>query len=202
MIEREYLISEYIGRFTMIVGDVNCGKTTLTQRILEAFAAGGKEGITIVDLAPRIKAEDTFLKGHLSGIGGGIEIPKTGSLLKEIRRLQGDIAPPRLRAKSEDEAIFIAKENAKIIEGIFSQAFSRKVSYLFVNDCSMYLHAGDPHKLHDWIRSAGTAVVNGYYGSSLGRGAISSRERAGMDYLISRCDRVVRLEKPEVNWKS
>jgi hypothetical protein len=103
------------------------------------------------------------------------------------------IAPPRLRGKSEEAAMLLAEQNARVIREIFSLALKDSTEVLFVNDCSMYLHAGDPADLIAWIRKTPSAIVNGYYGAGLGSGVISTRERQGMDYLIKRCDRLITL---------
>ncbi len=184
---------DYTGLFTLIIGDINSGKTTLTKKILLAFLGAGVEKLTLIDLAPQIDREDIVGRGHLTNIGGGIEIPESDASLSTIRRFTGVIAPPRLRAKNEEEALLLAEENARRIRGVFLSALENETDALFVNDCSMHLHAGDPADLLAWIRSAPTAIVNGYYGNSLGTGIISIRERQGMDYLIKRCDRLITL---------
>jgi len=178
----------FLNRFTLIVGDVNTGKTTLTQQILDVYCrdAGGDE-TAVVDLAPDIPP--AVLKGGYGAISGTLRVPET----ERVRYFHCPIHAPRLQGKTQQEALDIAAENMQRIESLFEKALNRKIDVLFVNDCSLYLHAGQVEKLINWIRSAKTAIVNGYYGKTLGRGIISTREREGMDELIRHCDRVIRL---------
>ena len=189
MQEFSFGVSDYLRGFTLITGDVNSGKTTFTKRILCALIREGIKKITLIDLAPQIEEADVAGRGHLAGVGGGIEVPAGERF--PVKRFTGVIAPPRLRGKSEEAALLLAGRNAEVIREIFLTALRDVTEVLFINDCSMYLHAGDPEDLIRWIRSAPAAVVNGYYGARLGMGRISARERQGMDYLIKRCDRLI-----------
>lgn len=189
MISNENSISaaNFRHRFTLIIGEVNTGKTTLTQNILDALSQMGGGTVAVVDLAPHIVSYD--LKDGTAGIGGTLKPAEDDRL----RYYHCPIHAPRLQGKDELEALRLADENAQLIESLFEQALKRKVDALFVNDCSLYLQAGESGKLIRWIGSAETAIVNGYYGKTLGRGILSKREREGMDELIRRCDRVIRL---------
>lgn len=180
-------ISNFLNRFTLIIGEVNRGKTTLTQKIFDAYHRQEGGRVAVVDLAPTIVASD--LKGKTIGIGGRLIV--YGSL--RVRYFHGRIHAPRLKAKVEREALDLAAENAQCVESIFERALDERIDALFVNDCSLYLHAGNAERLLGWIRSAVMAVVNGYYGESLGSGLISAHEREGMEHLINHCDRVIRL---------
>ncbi len=176
-------------RFTLIIGEVNTGKTTITQSILDAFCAVENEKIAVVDLAPH--SLPSHPGGGSSGVGGRMRNLEN----KHVRYLHGSLHAPRLEAEDESEAVILAKQNAKMIESLFEQALKEEPDAFFVNDCSLYLHAGKPDKMLTWLRSVKTAVVNGYYGDSLGGGALSERERAGMDQLIQKCDRVIHLTR-------
>lgn len=186
-------VSLFKGCFTLIVGDINSGKTRLSKRILEGFLDCREGDVIIVDLAPYILRYDLARKRDLSGVGGALEAPPDHVNRGNVRRFSAGLVPPRLRAKTQEEALFYAGQNALIIEGMFRRAFEGRVEILFVNDCSMYLQAGDPSRLLEWIRAAKTAVVNGYYGTRLGGGPVSEREREGMDHLMANCDRLIRL---------
>jgi hypothetical protein len=174
-------------RFTLIIGEVNTGKTTITRNILDAFCALENEKIAVVDLAPHALPSDP--RGGSRGVGGRIRTPGGD----HIRYLHGYVHAPRLEGKDESEAVALAEQNVKIIESLFEQALKEKPDSLFVNDCSLYLHAGEPEKMLKWLRSVKTSVVNGYHGDSLGGGILSERESAGMELLIQECDRVIRL---------
>lgn len=180
---------KFLHRFTLIIGEVNTGKTTLTQKILDAFFQVGEGRTAVVDLAPDIGPSD--LKGRTAGIGGTLKATWHG----RVRYYHCPIHAPRLQGKDELEALRLAEENARLIESLFEQALGEEVDALFVNDCSLYLQSGEPEKLIRWIDSAETAIVNGYDGKSLGPGILSTRERAGMADLINHCDRLIRLTK-------
>lgn len=180
-------VDKLVRRFTLIIGDVNRGKTTLTQKLLDLYCR--QEGVraAVVDLAPTIVASNS--KGTTEGIGGMLKVCESPG----VRLYHCRIHAPRLKARNEREALELAGENARCIESLFEAALSDGTDGLFVNDCSLYLHAGSAEKFLGWIRSVPTAVVNGYYGSSLGSGPISDREREGMNHLINHCDRLIRL---------
>ena len=68
-------IEEFLNRFTLIVGDVNSGKTRMAGRMLEIFCetVGGR--VTVIDLAPEITAEDLEGKVNTSVVGGRLQVP-------------------------------------------------------------------------------------------------------------------------------
>jgi hypothetical protein len=79
-------INYYMNRRTLIVGDVNSGKTSQTLNILKLFLKAGHAGrIAILDLAPE----------NIQGIGGKMELPQNDSLLY----LTTSIATEKLFAK-------------------------------------------------------------------------------------------------------
>jgi hypothetical protein len=176
---------DVLNRFVLIAGEVNRGKTTLTRKVFDLYRRHHGGPVTVVDLAPTIVPP--LNAGQ--GIGGKLSI----SASPGIRYFHDRIHAPRLESKGEREALELAEENRLVIESLFEKAFQENVKALFINDCSLYLHAGDPKKMLQWVRAAETAVVNGYYGESLGSGSVTAREKAGMEYLMKRCDRVIRL---------
>jgi hypothetical protein len=178
-------LEDILNRFVLIVGEVNRGKTTLTREIFDLYCQHHGGPVTVVDLAPSIAPP--LNAGE--GIGGRLSIsPSPG-----IRYFYERIHAPRLESKDEREALELAEENRRLIESLFEKAFQENVKALFINDCSLYLHAGDPDKMLQWVRAAETAVLNGYYGESLGPGPVTDCEKAGMEYLMNHCDRVIRL---------
>jgi hypothetical protein len=181
-------IAQYLNRFTLIVGEVNTGKTTLTKRILDSYCLRAEGRAAVVDLAPSIPP--LYAKGDRSGIGGTLNVSQPD----RVRYFHCPIHAPRLLGKSEREMLTLADENASRIEPLFEQALTGKINALFINDCSLYLHAGKVEKLITWIRSVETAVVNAYYGSTLGPGLLSAGEREKMEHLMRRCDRVIHLK--------
>jgi len=183
-----YDIRDLRGCFTLIAGDVKAGKTMLTQRLLEAYLDNGQGSVTVVDCTPTIMPSD--VRGiSPGGVGGRLRVSPS----PRVRVFFGPISPPRLRARGPEEAEGLAQENAQIIEGLFRDALAQKRDALFVNDCSLYLHAGKPETLLLWLRSTHTSVVNGYYGCFFPDSPLTRREREGMAFLMERCDRLIAL---------
>ncbi len=183
-------LAEFMGRRTLIVGDVNAGKTTLTQRILDAFCREGLGPcILVLDLAPEIPQEIAARRG-LAGVGGRLLPPQNRDLIYVWARPR----PPRLSASIDEEATAMARRNLECMEELFRAAACERRDIVILNDVSLYLQAGSAGRLMQWIRSASTIVANGYYGEKLGQGLFSERERAEMEALMGFFDRVIRLE--------
>jgi hypothetical protein len=180
---------EFTNRFTMIVGDINSGKTTLTQKILAVYCRATGGTATVVDLAPEIRPRDREAQNKTMAIGGVLQIPD----LEGVRSYRPRIYPPRLRARSESEAEALAAENLRTIDTLIEKALPKDTDAIFINDCSLYLHAGSAAKLLGLIQHYPTSVVNGYFGRFFGSGPISIREKSGMESMIRHCDRLIKL---------
>lgn len=182
-------IEEFLNRFTLIVGDVNSGKTRMAGRMLEIFCetVGGR--VTVIDFAPEITGQDLAGTIKTTAVGGRLQVPAS----KAVRYYHARIHPPRLRARDEKQAEVLAAENRHTIEALFADALTQTSDALFINDCSLYLHAGKASRLLEWIRSRPTSVVNGYFGQFFSNSSISTQERSGMEFLMRHCDRLIRL---------
>ncbi len=180
---------EFLKRFTLIAGDVNAGKTTLTLQILEAVRRETDSRVTVVDFAPEMPPCHANGDGGTAAVGGALQVPAS----PRVRYRRPRLHPPRLTAKNEAEAGVIAVENQRAVETLFETGVLVGADALFINDCSLYLHNGGAARLLDWIRQAPTTVVNGYFGDFFGGCAISRREKEGMEFLMRRCDRLIRL---------
>jgi len=172
-------VQEFRNRKTLIIGEVNTGKTAYLAETLNRFLEGGETDLTVIDMAPE----------RVKGIGGKMTIEET----KSISYCTAQIAAPRLVGRTVDEVEELAEHNAKLIQGIFEEYLKSPSKVLFINDVSLYLQAGDLHKLLLWINSTPTVIMNGYYGFSLGGGELGKRERQNMKALQKRCDRVIEL---------
>ena len=180
---------EFVNRFTMIVGEINSGKTTMTQQILEVFRRDTDRKVTVIDLAPEITPQDLKASNKTTAIGGGLQIPNS----EGIRYHRPWLYPPRLRARDEHEAEAFAAKNLRAIDALLDQALLKDADAIFINDCSLYLHSGSAPKFLDLIRSYSTSVVNGYFGRFFSKSPISVRERNGMKILIRHCDRLIKI---------
>ncbi|HOD35504.1 MAG TPA: hypothetical protein PLR20_07490 [Syntrophales bacterium] len=188
--EREINTADYLGKRTLILGDVNTGKTTLTQRILDALCGQGLgPRIVVIDMAPEVP-EAMIREKRLTGIGGRLQTPAGGDAVY----LRDDLVPPRLSTKSEAEAEEKAIQNTRKLEVLFRRYHELKSDILVMNDISLYLQAGRAVRLIQWMQTAKTVVANGYFGEKLGSGILSRRERAEMESLLPFFDRVLRLQ--------
>ena len=170
---------QFKNKKTIIVGEVNTGKTTYLDEIIEEFIDEGEDDLALIDMAPE----------RTKGVGGKMNIEAGGV----IRYYTAPIAAPRLLGRNAEEVEALARRNAELIEGIFAEYIGDPSQVLFVNDISLYLQAGTLYKLLSWLNSTPTVIMNGYYGSSLGGGELGRRERENMQSLMKRCDRIIQI---------
>lgn len=173
-------ITDYLGRRTLIIGDVNSGKTRLTLAILQVFCDSGHAGdITVLDLAPDI----------LHAIGGKLALPP----IKDLLVLTCPIIPPRLTAENQTQVHTLARQNAAAIDPLIDQALAARRAILFINDASLYLQAGRPDRLSALTEAHATVVINAYFGQKFLPTAFSQKEKQRVQNLCEHCDRVIRL---------
>ena len=171
---------DYDGRHTLIVGEVNTGKTRLTEAILAAWVQQGRSNaIVVLDLAP--------VTG--GNIGGRLQPP---SGFQGFYRA-AEVVPPRLSARTEEEAEALAAGNAQVIERLFEDPHIAAGGNLIINDVTLYLQAGDYGRLRSIIEPIETVLINAYYGHSFPDYRLSRIERRLTDRLIQDCHRVIRL---------
>jgi len=171
--------TEYLGRWTLILGDVNTGKTSLSRAILEEMCRHRLAGrIAIIDLAPEIP-DEVLLNRGLKGIGGRLLPPSE----EDVIYLSTQLVAPRVSSSNEAQAIEKAKLNAPKIEALFKRYQEIKRDILFINDISLSLQAESAEKLIDFLQIAKTVIANGYYGIKLKSGEVSRWERQQMDSL-------------------
>nr|WP_320012746.1 hypothetical protein [uncultured Desulfobulbus sp.] len=171
---------DVLGRRTLLVGDVNAGKTTRTIVLVQQLlAAGHGQDVAVLDLAPEA----------VQGIGGKFPVSLTAGLYY----LSTTIAAPRLNGKDEAETQHLAEENARAIEKLFSTLERQRPQILVVNDATLYLQAGSLERFAQVLEASTTSIVNAYYGYSFADSALSRRERRLAEALIHTSDRVFRL---------
>jgi hypothetical protein len=173
---------DYDGRRTLILGDVNSGKTRLTDSVLAAWTAQGRSrDIAVLDLAPQPRR----------GIGGRLALPQGFEGFYQAPA----ITPPRLTAKTEGEVHKLARDNAAAIDPFLRDPQHAGHAILIINDATLYLQAGDYDRFLQVVRSAETALINAYYGHSFPDFRLSRRERLLTERLIQDCDRIIRLTR-------
>ena len=172
-------MQEFRNKKTIIIGEVNTGKTAYLGKILSRFLEEGETDLTVIDMAPE----------SVKGIGGKMG---TGGI-KSISYYTAQIVAPRLVGRTMNEVERLAENNAKLIDDILLEYVKNPSKVLFINDISLYLQAGNLNKLFSFLYSTPTVIMNGYYGSSLGGGKFGKRERKSMKALLKRCNNVIRV---------
>jgi hypothetical protein len=171
---------DYDGRRTLVIGDVNTGKTRRTENVLARWIAQDRsQEIVVLDLAPETKET----------IGGRIHLPADFQGV----RLSTTIVPPRLSGRDENEATALAEANAAAIETLFKDSRLGTCSILVINDVTLYLQAGSYERLWTIIEPVGTVLINAYYGDSFPDYHLSRQERRRTEHLIKDCHQVIRL---------
>jgi hypothetical protein len=174
-------IRRYLNRKTLILGDVNTGKSRLTLAVLDAFLDRyPPESITVIDLAPQLAG----------GVGGKLAVPS----LPGLQYLTADIVPPRLTTSDEVQMIRLAEANAAAAEKIFDVYLARSRPVLIVNDATLYLQAGLLNRFTSLLEQSATAVINAYFGSYFPDSPLGRRERRLTEALTSICDVIEHLE--------
>ena len=174
------VIENYLNRRTLIVGDVNSGKTGRTQKILEHFLkAGYGENIAILDLAP----------DSVDGVGGRMEPP----LDEPVVYLTTSISAPRLTGKNKNHVRQLAEDNSAAIEKLFKKLLRQKRAILFVNDATLYLQAGRFQRFVEVLDTASTQIINAYYGRSFADSDLTRREKNRTEDLMKAFDKIIKM---------
>lgn len=172
-------IKDLLNKRTVIIGDVNSGKTQYTLNIIREFLTSGIRDIAILDLAPEKVRE----------IGGKMIPPEA----PEILYMTTEIVAPRLTGSGDDEIQMLARENKQTIEKLFDTYLQNPQDIIFVNDVTLYLHAGSVDRLNQVLSTATTQVLNAYYGTTFLESLLSRREKEQVDVLLKQCDILIEL---------
>lgn len=190
---KRYSLKRLLGKKTLIIGDVGSGKTLLTANLLEqAIDTGYCHQITVIDMAP------PAMQFRGMRVGGTLtDVTKAISKVRYV--VSGEIKAPRIMAKSAGELKKFVEFNKKTIDRMLTGFMLKPTSFLFVNDVSIYLQAGDAEKIIEAMYKSETFIANGYFGKKLGEdlgAGISKRERMLMSCLMKEMDEVIALRKP------
>jgi hypothetical protein len=175
-------IEPYIGKRTLIIGDVKTGKTDRCMEILRLFLSKGyAKTIAILDMGTN----------PVQGIGGKMQPPPG----EPVRYLTDAISAPRLMGKDINDTLTLAKQNARIIENLFAKLQQEKREVLFVNDATLYLQAGHLNRFVEMLDTASTQVINAYYGNAFADSELTRREKQLTEDLIKICDIVITIPR-------
>lgn len=184
---RGYSFRRFIGKNVLVKGEVQTGKTRLLEDMLHEALSSNKKPISLIDMAPERLAKGAF------DAGGRVSI-------NEMRGLRiyrpAIVFAPRLQGRCREEVLRMAEENGRQIGAILDLYLEEPTPILFINDLTLYLHAGDPGKLKRVIDTAETFIGNAYGGESIdddcGSG-ITGRERRLLKELEAFMDKVITL---------
>lgn len=182
-------LTVYFNKRTLVLGDVNAGKTTFCKAILEAMLHEGLAArIAVIDFAPEISTTGRDLS-NLKGVGGKLLVDDR----QEMVWLSDTFVAPRLSSRSEQEALQKARDNAAKGLALFKRYREVQRDILFINDISIFLQSESARRVMELTVSAKTMIANGYYGEKLGAGALSLRERKEMESLQGHFDNIIML---------
>lgn len=180
-------VLKFVGLKTLILGDINVGKTIVTAQLISKFRKKYKDSdITIIDFAPeRIKNVGGSLIKYLPNIGN-------------IRYLKPDLVyAPRLMGRDENEILKLAEYNANSIEQLLKDYINNPTPLLIINDITIYLQMGNIETFLKTLEFPETFLANGYYGIGLLRGkgySLSWRERRNTILIAKKMHQIIILK--------
>ncbi|MEM4164317.1 MAG: hypothetical protein QXJ86_00550 [Nitrososphaerales archaeon] len=166
------------GKRVIITGEVGSGKTRLLARLIDEAVESGLNA-TVLDLAPKFNAQ-TFK------VGTSIKYYTRNLALTTYLRPKGIIAP-RLLAKSKKEVIEYATRNASIITPIIVNLITSPPLILFIDDLTIYLHAGKLSLIKKLVENIKTFIATAYSGKALSddkNSGLTIKEQSSLRSLI------------------
>lgn len=175
----------FLNKYTLILGDVGRGKTSLTSKFVkELIRLGYDDEMYIIDLAPNIRNLGSRLSKYVYGFRNS------------VYRYSREIKAPRTEANSPEVLREYMERNYHISLQFFRDYLKSGRKILIVNDLSIFLHYGEVSELLDFIGYSDTFLGNSYYGEGIidrfGLG-IDEVERKKVLELSRYMDNVVRL---------
>ncbi|HDD39794.1 MAG TPA: hypothetical protein ENG21_00910 [Nitrososphaeria archaeon] len=180
---------DFLGRRTLIVGDVGTGKTRLLSYFLDYLIEerGCEREVTLIEMAPAYK-----------GIGAPVE-SYTKNVWKVRYLKPAKIFPPRMLGRDSEEVLRYAEQNRVELEPLLLKFERDPTKILLINDLTIFLHAGDPEKIIKIIDLCETFAATAYEGERLrpdkGSG-ITQREERALTVIKEHVDKVIYLVKP------
>jgi hypothetical protein len=184
-----FRFEDFVNRRVLFKGEIASGKTSCMKGLLnDATDSAFIRKITMLDMAP------ARTDVHGISVGGPV---RRGKWARHVVYLRPDhIMPPRLTGKTKEDVLSIARKNAEQIDGLLDSYSEAPTEVLFINDLTIYLHAGRLSRLLEIVKMAKTFVGNAYEGQSLhedlGSG-LADRERSLLADFEKNMDVVIKL---------
>lgn len=181
-----------VGQRTLITGEVNTGKTTMTGELADFVCEAWEQTrIVVLDMAPTIP-EALRKQAGRAGISGRVRF----EAMSRADVFCGGLVPPRFMGGSSARALQLAGKNRARIDSWLDQIRRLgPIDLLVVNDISISLQAGTVAPLVQVFGRASTVIANGYMGRTLGSGRMSELEQTRMAELARFFDSHVHLER-------
>lgn len=177
-----------IGKYTLLYGETDTKKTFYTakfvQFLIETKMINPKK-ISILDFAPARDSIKNFK------VGGKIIDFYEHSVICNNIYFEGDIIPPRLKARNRKELYENACKNFKKTFKTLKLFIENPTQILIINDISIYLHIGNKKLLLEAIKRSNTFFGNSYYGTNIKSdftNVFSLREKRLVDFLIKKIE--------------
>ncbi|MFX1315923.1 MAG: hypothetical protein ACFE9T_08675 [Promethearchaeota archaeon] len=177
-------LADFIGHHTLLYGDTNTKKTYYTAKFIQFLVESknyNPKQISILDFAPKV----CFFKSIKTG--GRLQDYYQEIIRCNNFQFEGEIIPPRLKARNKRELYEYMCHNYKLTSNILKEFNQNPTKILIINDISIYLHLGDKKYLLETINKTSTFLGNSYYGRTIKRkfaSLLSLRERYYVEYLI------------------
>lgn len=176
---------------TLLTGPSNAGKTRATAHAIRDWVENeGAQGVVVLDFAPDHRKGAQVVGRPLATF---LEPPE-GVWWRHVAS-----RAPRLEARTDDEAVRLAQENAESSDEALGATPPRPRA-VFVNDATIPFHAPgrDPTPLLAYAAGARRVVLNALDTADLGTDdPVSRQEQAVLARLRSWADHEVRLRLPD-----
>lgn len=177
-------LADFIGHHTLLYGDADTKKTYYTAKFIQFLIESknyNPKQISILDFAPKL-----YLFKSIK-IGGRIQDFYQESIRCNNFMFEGEVIPPRIKARNRRELYEYLCHNYKLTSKILDNFNANPTKILIMNDISIYLHLGDKKYLLETINKTDTFLGNSYYGRTIKRkfaSLLSLRERYYVEFLI------------------
>ncbi len=183
-------LESLIGKKVLIEGDIGTGKTTYTYELLEqALATRNLKRIIVIDMAPSRRQDRSKF------VGGAMRLPQDYE--RKVRYFApSHVFAPRLEGKDRVQVLEYALRNSEEIGKLLLANLRRKNEILFINDMTMFFHAGDINLLLRLIKNTHTFIANAYKGTYLAEdkgSGITLRERTLLETIEKSMDLIIQL---------